>query len=62
MHRLYYWDDDRWVEHDKDHEYPNYTHSICDKHFRMYQRELKRLMDEEAIGLQSEVQLADAAG
>jgi hypothetical protein len=62
MHRLYYWEDDRWVEHDKRHEYANYTHSICDQHFRMYQRELKRLMDEETAGVEAELYLAEAAG
>lgn len=46
-HRLYCWDDDCWVELDKQDEYANYTHSICDRPFRMYQRGFKRIMNEE---------------
>ena len=62
MHRLYYWAAGCWLEYDKQDEYPNYAHSICDRHFRMYQRELKRLMDEEATTLEAELHLAEAAG
>ena len=47
MHRLYYWDDDKWVSHEKREDYANFTHSICDVHYRDYQEELDQLIEEE---------------
>ena len=47
MHRLYYWDDETWVSHQKREDYANYTHSICDAHYREYQQELGQLIEEE---------------
>ena len=47
MHRLYCWDDERWVPHARRDDYANFTHSICDVHYRSYQEELDQLIEEE---------------
>ena len=46
-HRLYYWEENTWVEHQKREKYQNFTHSICDEHYRCYQEELDQLIAEE---------------
>lgn len=51
MHRLYYWEESKWVPHQKRGDYPNYTHSICEKHYHMYQEELEQLIAEETAFL-----------
>ena len=47
MHRLYYWEDEKWVPHKKRKNYTNFTHSICEVHYRVYQEELGQLIEEE---------------
>ena len=53
MHRLYYWDEERWVPHKKRETYTNLTHSICDVHFHMYQEELDQMIEEEEAAAQA---------
>ena len=61
MHRLYYWHQHEWVEHDRRDGYPNYTHSVCDTHYHAYQDEIQDLTEEEASQPAAVHEVASAA-
>ena len=46
MHRLDHWASGRWVTHSRRNEYAKYTHGICQKHARAFQREVQRFFAE----------------
>ena len=60
MHRLYFWPEEKWVEHDKKWNYDNFTHSICEMHYQMYHEELNQRIAEE-LDQTEEVELVATA-
>ena len=50
MHRLYYWPEEKWVEHNKKNNYAKYTHSICDYHYQQYHEEIEQMIADKDVG------------
>ena len=61
MHRLPDWSQEKWVVHEQQKGYRNYSHGICVWHYHLYQKKIERFIAEEAVCLESAPRVAAVA-
>lgn len=61
MHRLPNWNQEKWVVHEQQKGYRNYSHGICVWHYHLYQKEVERFIAREVARRESAPRVAAVA-